>query len=71
MANIYTISDLGSGEIIEDVTSRDEKSALKKFAKGLISTGFYEIHYHADGDETPYWELSTSYGRYFRAYKKQ
>ncbi|MCD8083431.1 MAG: hypothetical protein LUE86_08025 [Clostridiales bacterium] len=41
-----------------------EKEALKKYQKGLTSSGFYNITRHPDGILT----LDTTYGGCFRAY---
>lgn len=59
----FMIIDMVNGQPIEKVASGNGKTALRKFRRGLLSTGFYEYHKTASG----VWELSASYGRYFQA----
>lgn len=54
---------VSNGQALERIRARDGRSALKKFRKGLLSTGFYEYGKLGDGS----WELSASYGRYYQA----
>ena len=63
----FAIIDMNNGEIITEIQAAQQKSALKKFAKELISTGFSEIHKISDSE----YELGTTYGRYYRAVERR
>lgn len=54
---------VSNGQVLERICAHDGRSALKKFRKGLMSTGFYEYGKTKDG----FWELSASYGMYYQA----
>ena len=60
---IWKIYDLVSGSECCEVEAGTQKSALKKFQKGLLSSGFYWI------EKVGHWYvLRSSFGSEFTAY---
>ena len=59
----YRIVDEINGDVCWNVEAQNEKSALKKYRTGLLTTGIYEIIIEADGR----FRLVSSYGSCFRA----
>ena len=66
----FCIYDIVRNEKAAEVQAGNARSALRKFQKELISSGFSEIHLTQD-DGKQVFELSTTYGQYFRAYAKE
>ena len=63
----FQIVDMINGQVVDTVSSGNGKTALRKFRRWLLSTGFYEYCKLESG----IWELSASYGRYFQAREKK
>lgn len=66
MRKKYTIIDETNGRSCVTVEAANEASALKKYRKGLMSSGFYELVTEKDGRP----RLVSSFGSCFRADRK-
>jgi hypothetical protein len=65
---IYDATRKGVHEPLMEIEAGNGKSALKRFRQNhCMSTGMYEIHKTKAG----YWEMSSTYGSYFYAIKKE
>lgn len=63
MMKCFRIVDEVNGHVCTNVEAAHERSALKKFRTGMLSSGIYEIVTEEDGRP----RLVTSYGSCFRA----
>ena len=59
----FRIVDEINGAVCVNVEAAHERSALKKFRTGLLTSGFYDIVKESDGRP----RLVSSYGSCFRA----